>query len=67
MHIDDTTIFFNFEDLIESDINVSSFNFLGMTLDENLSFTKHIDLIKIRVSKTIGVPHRLKRIFPENL
>ena len=45
--------------------NVSSFNFLGITLDESLTWKNHIDLIKNINSKTIGVFYRLAKTFPE--
>ena len=47
--------------------NVSSFNFLGITLDEGLTWKNHIDLIKNKISKTIGVFYRLTKIFPEEI
>ena len=47
--------------------NVSSFNFLGITLDEGLTWKNHIDLIKNKISKTIGVFYRLAKIFPEEI
>ena len=47
--------------------NVSSFNFLGITLDEGLTWKNHIDLIKNKISKRIGVFYRLAKIFPEEI
>ena len=47
--------------------NVSSFNFLGLTLDEGLTWKNQIDLIKNKISKTIGVFYRLAKIFPEEI
>ena len=46
--------------------NISSFNFLGITLDESLTWKNHIDLIKNIISKTIGVFYRLAKTFPVN-
>ena len=45
--------------------NVSSYNFLGITLDEGLTWKNHIDLIKNEISKTIGVFYRLTKMFPK--
>ena len=48
--------------------NVSTFNFLGITLDESLTWKNHIDLIKInKISKTIDVFYRLTKTFPEKI
>ena len=47
--------------------NVSSFNVLGITLDEGLTWKNHMDLIKNKISKTIGVFYRLAKIFPEEI
>ena len=49
--------------------NVSLFSFLGrpIMLDEGLTWKNHIDLIKNKISKTIGVFYRLAKIFPEEI
>ena len=47
--------------------NVSSFNCFGITLDEGLIWKNHIDLIKTKISKTIGVFYRLRKTFPETI
>ena len=41
--------------------------FLGILLDENLSFKHHIDLIKMKVSKSLGIRRKLKHIFPGSI
>ena len=38
--------------------------FLGILLDENLSFKHHIDLIKMKVCRNLGILRKLKHIFP---
>ena len=43
---------------------VESFNFLGLTIDETLSWAQHVDIVKKKVSKAIGIFYRLKNIFP---
>ena len=47
--------------------NVSSFNFLGIMLDESPTWKNHIDLIKNKISKTIVVFYRLANTFPEEI
>ena len=46
---------------------VSSFNFLGIILDQSLSWKKHVSMVTNKISKTIGILYRLKDIFPENI
>ena len=41
--------------------------FLGITLDESLTWKNHIGLIKNKISKTIGVFYRLPKTFPEEI
>ena len=41
---------------------VSSFNFLGTMLDQCLSWNNHVDLVKKKVSRVIGILYRLKNI-----
>ena len=52
----------------DSDIEkVSQFNFLGIVLDESLSWKNHITMITNKLSRINGVLHRLKFIFPKNI
>ena len=46
---------------------VSSFNFLGIILDQSLSWKKHVSVVTNKISKTLGILYRLKDIFPENI
>ena len=46
---------------------VNSFNFLGIMLDQGLSWNNHVDLVKKKVSKVIGILYRLKNIFPSEV
>ena len=39
---------------------VKNFDFLGVILDENLSWRAHINSISKKLSKTIGVMNKLK-------
>ena len=43
---------------------VTEFNFLGLTIDENLNWSAHTQKIANKISKTIGVLNRLKRHVP---
>ena len=43
---------------------VKSFNFLGITIDEKLSWSHHVAIVKKKISKVIRILYRLKNIFP---
>ena len=43
---------------------VTEFNFLGLVLQSNLSWNKHINNISLTVSKAIGIVYRLKSVYP---
>ena len=43
---------------------VSHFNYLGIILDENISWKKHVAMITNKLSKISGVLHRLQYIYP---
>ena len=43
---------------------VSQFSFLGIMIDENLTRKNHVDMITNKLSKMIGILHRLKYIYP---
>ena len=43
---------------------VTQFNFLGLILQSNLSWNKHVIHISLKVSKTIGILYRLKSVYP---
>ena len=47
--------------------NVNEFNFLRLTLDCNLNFKPHTKIIAVKISRVIGVLHKLKYIFPAYL
>ena len=38
--------------------------FLGLLLDENLSFKRHIESMRLKVSRGLGIIRKLKRVFP---
>ena len=41
--------------------------FLGILVDENLSFKRHIDLIKMKICRSLGILRKLKHIFPGSI
>ena len=43
---------------------VSDFNFLGLTLDENLNWKSQLNKISNNISKSIGILNKIKRIIP---
>ena len=43
---------------------VKTFNFLGIMLDESLTWTEHTNMVANKISSVAGVLHRLKNIFP---
>ena len=43
---------------------VSQFNFLGLILQSNMSWSMHTEHISLKVSKAIGIIYRLKDVYP---
>ena len=46
---------------------VPTFNFLGITLNENLSWKNHTKMVGNKISRVIGVLFRLKDVFPKEI
>ena len=46
-------------DIIEQ---VEEFNFLGITVDENVTWDAHITKISIKLARVIGILHKLKHM-----
>ena len=46
---------------------VSSIKFLGVIIDENLNFGNHIEFIKSKVSKSVGVLNKVKYFLPKSI
>ena len=44
---------------------VQTFNFLGIMLNETLSWKSHIAMVSNKISKVFGILYRLKHAFPE--
>jgi hypothetical protein len=40
---------------------------LGITVDENLKWTEHIDIISKKISKVLGIMTRIKNALPSNI
>ena len=57
-HIDDVSVIIN-GTKIERVLRVASFNFLGIMLDENLSWKSHIEMVGNKISKVTGILYRL--------
>ena len=47
--------------------NMTETKFLGVCLDQFLTFKAHIDTIAAKISKAIGIMNRLKYYFPNNI
>ena len=43
---------------------VKEFNFLGLSINENLTWSSHAKKISNKISRTIGIMNRLKRFLP---
>ena len=46
---------------------VTNFNFLGITIDQNLTWKDHISKISIKIARVIGIMNKLKHIFPHQI
>ena len=46
---------------------VTHFKFLGLVLDSQLNWKKHLDHISLKISKIIGILHRLKFVYLETV
>ena len=46
---------------------VVDFNFLGLTLNENMSWKSHTDKLANKLSKYVGIINRLKRYLPSHI
>ena len=46
---------------------VDTFNYLGILLDSNLSWKSHTDMLVLKISRLIGVLHRVNKYFPKSI
>ena len=51
-------------DIIEQ---VEEFNFLGITVDQNVTWDAHITKISIKLARVVGILHKLKHTFPQHI
>ena len=47
--------------------HAKDFNFLGLTLNENLNWTSHVSKIASRNASKIGILNQLKHVLPHNI
>ena len=47
--------------------HVKDFNFLGLTLNENLNWTSHVSKIASRIASKIGILIQLKHVLPQHI
>ena len=48
-------------------MRVEDFNFLGLTIDQHMTWNAHIQKISNKISRSLGVMNRLKRYLPQNI
>ena len=46
---------------------VTNFNFLGLTIDSNLSWAPHIAKVSAKINRTIGIINKFKHFLPLNI
>ena len=46
---------------------VSTFKFLGITIDQNLTWKNHVDDLAKKCSRSIGILHKVKQFLPESV
>ena len=40
---------------------IDNFNFLGITINKHLNWTKHMDILSAKIDKTVGILNTLKQ------
>ena len=46
---------------------VQQFRYLGIIIDENLSFHEHVKIVSVKFSRKVGIMCRLRHVFPVNI
>ena len=46
---------------------IDHFNFLGITINKHLNWTKHMDILSAKIAKTVGILNTLKHVLPTNI
>ena len=52
------------EQIIEQ---VTEFNFLGLTIDQHLTWNEHVQKISNKISNSLGIMYKLKRFLPQQV
>ena len=52
------------EQIIE---RVTDFDFLGLTIDQHLTWNEHVQKISNKISRSLGIMCKLKRFLPKNI
>ena len=47
--------------------HVDHFNYLGITLDQNITWAPHLDKVSIKISHVTGLLRKLQHIFPKHI
>ena len=48
-------------------VKVVDFNFLGLTIDQHMTWNSHIQKISNKISRSLGIMNILKRYLPQNI
>ena len=46
---------------------IHSFNFLGLTINSSMNWESHVEKISNKISKTVGILHKLKHFLPRSI
>ena len=46
---------------------IDNFNFLGITINKHLNWTKHMNILSAKIAKTVGILNTLKHVLPINI
>ncbi len=46
---------------------ITNFNFLGITIDKQINWTKHMDILSAKLTKNVGILNTLKHVLPSNI
>ena len=46
---------------------VTEFSFLGITIDQNVTWNAHITKSSIKIPRVLGILHKLKHSFPQRI
>ena len=46
---------------------VSEYNFLEITIDQNVTWNAHITKTSLKIARVVGILHKLKHSFPQRI